>query len=125
MVKSCFESDALILGFNDELLPQNLGKMQRHDETGEVFVLLAGRCILFVGEGTEQVSETYAQDMEPLKLYNVKRNCRHTRTQRWRLRSDRRKSGHDSHNSSEITLDTQRKLHIIELTRQAWGESKL
>jgi hypothetical protein len=41
----------------DELLPQNIGKMQRHDNTHEVFVLLSGRCILFVGAGTDRVEE--------------------------------------------------------------------
>jgi hypothetical protein len=114
-----------ILRFIDELLPQNLDKMQRHDETDEVFVLLAGRCILFVGEGTEQVSEMYAQDMEPLRLYNVRRGCWHTHT----LSTDAsvlivENRDTTSHNSPEITLDTQQKLRIIELTRQTWGESK-
>jgi hypothetical protein len=114
-----------ILRFIDELLPQNLDKMQRHDETDEVFVLLAGRCILFVGEGTEQVSEMYAQDMEPLRLYNVRRGCWHTHT----LSADAsvlivENRDTTSHNSLEITLDTQQKLRIIELTRQTWGESK-
>ena len=112
-----------ILRFIDELLPQNLGKMQRHDETDEVFVLLAGRCILFVGEGAEQISEMYAQDMEPLKLYNVKRGCWHTHT----LSADAsvlivENRDTTSHNSPEIMLDTRQKLRIIELTRQLWGE---
>ncbi len=112
-----------ILRSIDELLPQNLGKMQRHDETDEVFVLLAGRCILFIGEGKERVTEIHAQDMEPLKLYNVKRGCWHTHT-----------LSHDAtvlivenrdtavSNSPEILLGTQQKVRIIELTRQLWGE---
>ena len=40
-----------ILRYIDELLPERLTHMQRHDETDEVFVLLAGRCILYLGEG--------------------------------------------------------------------------
>jgi mannose-6-phosphate isomerase-like protein (cupin superfamily) len=63
-----------ILHYIDKLLPQNLDKMQRHDETDEVFVLLSGRCILFIGEGDERISAVYTQDMEPLKLYNVKKS---------------------------------------------------
>ncbi len=64
----------------DELLPENLAAMQRHDETDEVFVLLAGRCILFFGEGADAVTAIHAVDMEPLKLYNVKRGAWHTHT---------------------------------------------
>jgi len=44
-----------VLRYIDELLPQNLATMQRHDETDEVFVLLAGRCILFLGAGATPV----------------------------------------------------------------------
>lgn len=64
----------------DELLPEKLATMQRHLETDEVFVLLAGRCILFLGEGADSVTAIQAVDMEPLKLYNIKRGAWHTHT---------------------------------------------
>ena len=48
--------------------------MQRHNETDEVFVLLCGRCILFIGEGDEKVKAVHAQDMQPFKIYNVKKS---------------------------------------------------
>lgn len=112
-----------ILRFIDELLPQNLGAMQRHDETDEVFVVLAGRCILFIGEGQERISAIHAQDMEPLKLYNVKRGCWHTHT----LSADAsvlivENRDTTSHNSPQIPLDKNKRERIIELTRQLWGE---
>src|SRR6476646_10500178 len=69
-----------ILRYIDELLPENLATMQRHDETDEVFVLLAGRCILFLGAGAELVTEIAAQDVAPLTLYNVKRRSWPTHT---------------------------------------------
>ena len=69
-----------ILRYIDELLPERLTHMQRHDETDEVFVLLAGRCILYLGEGGARVDAIRAIDMEPLKLYNVKRSAWHTHT---------------------------------------------
>ena len=69
-----------ILRYIDELLPERLTHMQRHDETDEVFVLLAGRCILYLGEGDDRVDAIRAIDMEPLKLYNVKRSAWHTHT---------------------------------------------
>ena len=62
-----------ILNYIDELLPENINSMSKHDETDEVFVLLKGRCILFLGEEkNEEISKIYAQDMELLKIYNVK-----------------------------------------------------
>ena len=69
-----------ILRYHEELLPQNILAAQRHDETDEVFVLLAGRCILFIGEGRDTVTAIQAADMQPLKLYNVKRSTWHTHT---------------------------------------------
>ena len=61
-----------ILNFSDDLLPENLLKMQRHNETDEVFVLLRGRCILFLGEGDKEITSIYAEDMSLFKIYNVK-----------------------------------------------------
>lgn len=67
-----------VLRFCDELRPENLTNMQRHDETDEVFVLLAGRCILYLGAGQSGVEALHAVDLAPLKLYNVKRAVWHT-----------------------------------------------
>ena len=69
-----------VLNYCDELLPENITKFQRHDETDEVFVLLKGSCILFIGEGDEEITEIHAQPMEPLKLYNVKKSVWHSHT---------------------------------------------
>jgi hypothetical protein len=112
-----------ILRFIDELLPHRLDKLQRHDETDEVFVLLAGRCILFVGEGEEQVTRLHAQDMEPMKLYNVKRGCWHTHT----LSEDAtvlivENKNTDSSNSPEMPLDAAQREQLVKLTRQLWQE---
>ena len=96
--------------------------MQRHDETDEVFVLLAGRCILFLGEGDERVAQIHAQDMQPLKLYNVKRGCWHTHTlsqEATVLIVENRDTL--SSNSPEIPLDAAQKERIAALTRQLWG----
>ncbi len=69
-----------VLNFIDHLLPENLTNMQRHDETDEVFVLLQGRCILFIGDGQDEAGTLHAVDMEPLKVYNVKRGSWHNHT---------------------------------------------
>jgi hypothetical protein len=69
-----------ILNFSDDLLPENLIKMQRHNETDEVFVLLRGRCILFLGEGDKEITAIHAEDMSLFKIYNVKKAAWHTHT---------------------------------------------
>ncbi|MEW6079871.1 MAG: hypothetical protein AB1724_18840 [Thermodesulfobacteriota bacterium] len=69
-----------VLNFSDALLPENLTSMQRHNETDEVFVLLRGGCILFVGNGDDEVTDIYAESMKPLTVYNVKRGVWHTHT---------------------------------------------
>jgi hypothetical protein len=67
-----------ILRFIDDLLPENIHSMQRHMETDEVFVLLRGQCILFIGGGQDLITEIHPQVMEAEKLYNVKKACWHT-----------------------------------------------
>ncbi len=69
-----------ILNYCAELLPENIAKMQKHNQTDEVFVLLEGECILLLAEGEEEIKEIYAQEMEPLKVYNIKRSVWHSHT---------------------------------------------
>ena len=112
-----------ILRYIDELRPENIGKMQRHAETDEVFVLLSGRCILFLGEGDESVGAIHAQDMLPLKLYNVKRGAWHTHTlneEATALIVENRDTA--AHNSPEIELSAAQRQELIELTRALWRD---
>lgn len=69
-----------LLRFADDMLPRNITCFQRHDDTDEVFVLLQGRCILYLGEGNESIATLYAEEMMPLKVYNVKRGVWHNHT---------------------------------------------
>ena len=69
-----------LMNYTDDLTPDEINRMQKHTETDEVFVLMAGRCILFLGEGEETVTQVHAVDMEPYKLYNVKRSVWHSHT---------------------------------------------
>ncbi len=110
-----------ILRWTDELLPENLDRAQRHDETDEVFVLLAGRCILFLLDG----DEVYAQDLEPLKLYNVKPGVWHTHT----LSLDATVlivENYDTtgDNSPEKPLSKAQRECIVELTHALWNTAK-
>lgn len=67
-----------ILNYIDEIHPERIEKMERHNETDEVFVLIKGQGILFLGEGNERVVKIHTQVLEPSKIYNVKRSVWHS-----------------------------------------------
>jgi hypothetical protein len=111
------------LRYTEELLPQKLRKMQRHDQTDEVFVLLSGRCILFLGEGEEKIESIYAQDMQPLKVYNIKQACWHTHTlseDATVLIVENRDTTHK--NSPEIDLDPLQTEQISRMALELWKD---
>ena len=56
-----------IANFCDRLLAENICKMERHLETDEVFILLNGHAVIYVGE------EMDGHVMKIGKVYNVKR----------------------------------------------------
>ena len=110
-----------ILRWHDDMLPENIDKFQRHNETDEVFVLLNGKCILFIGDGADQLDEIYGEDMQPLKLYNVKRGTWHFHT----ISNDAvllivENCDTTSANSNDIVLNDAQKARIIELTKMLW-----
>ncbi len=110
-----------ILRYIDDLHPTRIDKMQRHGETDEVFVLLQGRCILFIGEGDEEVRTIYAQDMAPEKLYNVKKNSWHTHTlskDATVLIVENRDTNND--NSPEIILTPEQQAELLSMTEKLW-----
>lgn len=111
-----------ILRYAEKQTPHNLRRMQRHNLTDQVFVLLSGRCILFIGEGEEKVNAIYAQEMQPLKLYNVKQSCWHTQT----LNPDATVLVVESRettakNSPEIDLDPLQTEQITWMALELWG----
>jgi ureidoglycolate hydrolase len=65
------------LRFIDELVPESIHRLERHVETDEVFVLLDGQAVLFLGEGEQEIEKIHYQVMEPGKLFNVRRNVWH------------------------------------------------
>lgn len=67
-----------ILNYIDEIHPARIEFMERHNETDEVFVLMKGKCILFIGEGEARVEKLQHQGLEPGKIYNVKKGIWHT-----------------------------------------------
>jgi mannose-6-phosphate isomerase-like protein (cupin superfamily) len=67
-----------ILNYIDEINPERIEAMERHNETDEVFVMIKGRAILFLGEGEENIVSIQEQVLETGKLYNVKRKVWHS-----------------------------------------------
>jgi ureidoglycolate hydrolase len=111
-----------ILNFSPDLLPENLTRMQRHNETDEVFVLLSGSCILLVGEGTETVTRIHAELLAPGRVYNVRRAVWHTHT----LSADakvlvveNRDTTYDNSPFTQLS-DTQRR-EVVDLITALWG----
>lgn len=68
------------LRYIDELEPDRIDNMQKHNETDEIFVVLEGDFTLFFGGNGDEIGEIEAIKLEPLKLYNVKKGTFHTHT---------------------------------------------
>ncbi len=60
------------LNYSERFDPEKIDTLERHMETDEVFVLLAGKATLLVGENAEECP------MEKFKCYNVKKAVWHT-----------------------------------------------
>ena len=69
-----------ILNYCEELEIPNLKTMQKHKESDEVFVLLSGKCTLYSGGDGDEITTITEVQMEPKKLYNVKKDVWHTHT---------------------------------------------
>lgn len=110
-----------LMNYTDDLTPEKINRMQKHTETDEVFVLMAGHCILFLGEGEETVTKVHAVDMELYKLYNVKRGVWHSHT----FSKDARiliVENRDTvvENSPFVDLSPSQCTEVLELTKQLW-----
>ena len=112
-----------VLNFIDELLPERIDRFQRHDETDEVFILLAGRTILFVGDDPNRIGQIHAIDMEPGKVYNIKKGYWHSHTlnEAARLVIIENRDTQDYVNSPYLDLDPAQRQRICDLTRTLWA----
>jgi len=111
-----------LMNYTPDLTPDKIMRMQKHSETDEVFVLMTGRCMLFIGEGEESVTKVHAVDMQPYKLYNVKRGVWHSHTfsEDARVLIVENRDTTDA-NSPFVALSASQRNAIVELTRQFWG----
>ncbi|HNW86940.1 MAG TPA: hypothetical protein PLP25_00855 [Candidatus Limiplasma sp.] len=56
---------------------ERLTAVQRHLETDEAFILLAGAGAMLVADGENDVETAHWVRMEPMRVYNVRRNVWH------------------------------------------------
>jgi hypothetical protein len=111
-----------LMNYTPDLTPDKINRMQKHTETDEVFVLLAGHCILFLGDGEDAVTKVYAVDMELNKLYNVKRGAWHSHT----FSEDAKVLIVENRdtveaNSPFVGLSADQQRQVVELTKKLWG----
>jgi hypothetical protein len=111
-----------VLRYLPDLLPDRLEYIESHLETDEVFILLEGRCILFLAEHCANgIGKIHAVNMEPRKLYNVRKGVYHTHT----LSDDAHviiveNQDTSEHNSARIKLDPFQVEELVKLTREQW-----
>jgi hypothetical protein len=111
-----------LINYTTDYLPEKINRMQKHTETDEVFVLLTGRCILFLGEGDESVTKVHALDMELHKLYNVKKGAWHSHT----FSEDAKVLIVENldtvyENSPFVDLSESQQREIVALTKELWN----
>lgn len=109
------------MNYTPDQLPDQITEFQRHDETDEVFVLLQGHCILFLGEGGDEVTRIFAQNMLPFTLYNIKKGVWHSHT----FSPDAKllvveNADTSPANSPRLQLSLEQRKEIAELARRLW-----
>ncbi|MBT3670802.1 MAG: hypothetical protein HN547_11280 [Chloroflexi bacterium] len=112
-----------ILKYIDELLPENIDFMECHNETDEVFILINGRCILFLSDVEDgKIINIHPVNMESGKFYNIKKKVFHTHT----LSEDAEvvvveNQNTSSINSQKIFLSRDEVLELENLTKKLWS----
>jgi len=113
------------LNYVDEIHPKRIEKVERHNETDEVFVLIKGQGILFLGEGERRPKKIHSLLMQTGKIYNVKRNIWHTivlsRTGTVLIVENRNTS---KENSDYSLLNLKGRMKIIEKAKQEMADWK-
>jgi len=66
------------LRYLEKLEPDQLSEMERHTATDEVFILVEGSGIIFIGGNKSQPDGIQSISMKIGEIYNVKRNTWHT-----------------------------------------------
>ena len=111
-----------VLNYIDELECDQIKWIQKHNETDEAFILLSGKCILFIFDGSDFPDRLYSESLIPGKIYNVKAGTWHTHT----LSEDARvliveNSDTRLWNSPRIKVDEVYREEFIRITKKFWN----
>jgi len=111
-----------LLSYAPDLAADQITEFQRHNESDELFVLLAGECVLFLGEGEDSVTRILAQKLEPFKFSVVMRRAWHSHV----LSPDARiliVENRDTSraNSPRFNLTFEQRAEVVERSRQMLG----
>jgi mannose-6-phosphate isomerase-like protein (cupin superfamily) len=102
-----------LLNWEPTFEPANLGEVERHLETDEVFVLLRGRAVLFTWTDAGEVG---LADMVPGMVYNVRAGVWHnllsTKDAAWVIVENRDTHVHDTH-LRQMTEEEQAQLQAL------------
>ncbi len=113
-----------LLNYIDELEPHLIDNVQAHNLTDEVFVLLSGKCILYICDIEDGViTHIEGIDMKPNKLYNIKKGVYHTHT----LSKDAKvliveNDDTCDDNSPKIDVDSTVNQQLVAIRNTLWGE---
>lgn len=111
-----------MLNYIDELLPQHITSFQKHDLTDEAFILLNGKCILFIADTKDDViTHIEAIEMTPNKIYNIKKGVYHTHTLSENGKVLIVENDNTCDENSPVILTTPEiNQKLVELTKQLW-----
>ena len=70
-----------MLNYIKELNPLLIDNVQAHLKTDESFILLEGKCILYLCDVVDnEIKDIQGIDMKPHKVYNIKKGVYHSHT---------------------------------------------
>ena len=67
-----------LMNYSEKYRMENIKYLEKHNNSDEVFVILTGRCILFVADGIDRPNKIKAIPMEKGKVYFIKKGVWHT-----------------------------------------------
>lgn len=116
-----------LLKFGEGMLPQHIGRFIRHTVSEEVFVLLQGKAVIFIGEGGPgEMTGVQAVEMQPNVAYNIKTNAwhHHPVSKDGLVFCVMNSDTDDKNNTYYYTLDENTRAELIDKMCEMWPEYK-
>lgn len=111
-----------MLNYIDELEPLNIKHVEAHNKTDEAFILLEGKCILYLCDVVEnRISDIQAVNLERNKVYNIKKGIFHTHvlSRNAKVLIVENENTSDD-NSTKINITQEQQLTLYSRMQQLW-----